>query len=316
MLKNPHCAVCEQRTWDELEVREYSEGNVPQDSYGQVRHDVLFKLWFRDESKVQLTPILCRTCGFLCYKPRPEALDIDQKYDYIAEHEQASQEFTVDKKSDVPRSRELFQSVKKHLRKHPSLILDYGGGNGRLLHYFVEAGHDCSTLELVDQTLPGIKYAGSRPADLAGLKAFDALICSHVLEHLADPLEMLIALIPHVQQDGFVYVEVPSEIWRRPPPSIDPVTHINFFTTDSLRALLETAGLDIISCKYQSFTRPNSMTGIAVKAIGKRRHSDDAKNIALPGPDMAYSQLGPHARQWIERLMLNPRILLNMFHKK
>ena len=88
-----------------------------------------------------------------------------------------------------------------------------------------------------------MSYAGSNLKDLSGQVAFDLVICSHVLEHLANPLDTLKELIGAVKSDGFIYIEVPNEIWGTPPPSIDPVTHINFFSPDSLRVLMERAAL-------------------------------------------------------------------------
>lgn len=315
MLQDPDCAICGGHTWDEVATKRYSSSEIPGGSYNEVRYKVLFELWFSGADHVELKSILCRQCGFLCYSPRPESSDIEQKYTYIAEHEHASREFSSSKRSDTPRAQELFATLRKYLKKEQSTILDYGGGNGRLLRPLVDAGHNCFTLEIVDETLPGVKYAGSKPADLAQFDPFDALICSHVLEHLANPLETLQELVPYVQTDGFIYLEVPSEIWRRAPPAIDPVTHINFFTTDSLRVLLEAAGLEVISCRYQSFIRPNSMVGIAVKAIARKTRSNSMVTKALPGPGMVYAQLNPNLVQRIARTLRHPRILLNLLHK-
>lgn len=314
MLTDPNCAVCKESNWDEMGAKVYLRSDTPEDNYKRVRHDVLFDLWFPGQNKVSLTPILCRTCGFLCYRPRPQNNDIAQKYDYIALDQQAGKEFTVNKKSDAIRSRELFNTLRKYLKNGPKSILDYGGGNGRLLHDFVNTGHRCFTLELVDDTLPGVSYAGEKPSDLESLEPFDVLVCSHVLEHLSDPLDTLTELLPFVHTEGVVYIEVPSEIWHRPPPAIDPVTHINFFTTDSLRALLEAAGLDVISCKYESFTRPNSRAGIAIKAIAKHQPRPLTTAVQFPGPNMVYAQLKPSIARRIERLIRNPRMLLNSLH--
>lgn len=306
--------MCGDNTWDALATKTYSNTDIPADDYNRVRHLVLFDLWFSGSTHVNLESILCENCGFLCYRPRPEGEDIDSKYAYIARHEKASKEFTMEKASDEPRARELYRQLRKSLDNGSHSILDYGGGNGRLLRYFLEDGHECSTLELVDQTLPGINYAGSQISDLSSLPPFNALICSHVLEHLADPLETLCSLIPHVEKDGVVYIEVPAEIWNRPPPSIDPVTHINFFTTDSLRVLMEKSGLKVESCKYQTFTRPNGKKGLAVKAIGRAVEPPHSGPLTYPGTALAYRMLNPNLYDKVKRLARHPRLLTNLFH--
>lgn len=314
VLEDPACAVCGEKCWSSLATRTYSKADTPGDDYNRVRHEVLFELWFPGSDEVSLESILCDRCGFLCYRPRPEGVDIDEKYAFIARHEQASKEFTVEKASDKPRSWELFKHLEKKLSRGANTILDYGGGNGRLLRYFLERGHDCSTLELVDETLPGIRYAGAQISDLSALPAFDVVICSHVLEHLADPLATLRQLIPHVKDDGLVYIEVPAEIWHRPPPAIDPVTHINFFTTDSIRVLMEESGLAVESCRYQTFTRPIGLQGLAIKAVGRVTKGERGKPVEYPGNALVHTLLNPGLFDRVKRLLSHPRLLTNLLH--
>ncbi|NQX90103.1 MAG: class I SAM-dependent methyltransferase [Halioglobus sp.] len=313
MDMDPNCVVCGEKLWDSLATKSYSIEVTPSDLYSRVRHQVLFDLWFQGSSHVELESILCRSCGFLCYRPRPETEDIDRKYAYIAEHEEASKEFSQIKASDQPRARELYQQLHTNLPASSCSILDYGGGNGRLLGALMKMGHKCWTLDLVDQTLPGIGYAGSQIADLSSHPPFDALVCSHVVEHLADPLDTLRKLIPHIKDNGIVYIEVPAEIWNRPPPSIDPVTHINFFTTQSLRTLMEKSGLQVVSCKYQAFTRPNGLTGLAVKAVGKTSAIPTERTVTLAGPKPTYKLLKPSTYDKVRRLLQHPRLLKNLF---
>ena len=257
MILNPTCAACGAKDWEILGKLQYTRDTVHKTPYLKVRQEVLFECWFPGTSNVSLHPILCKQCGFLCYKPRPESEDIANKYAYITQHESGAGEFSATKQSDVPRSRALYSYLHKLLKPGANSILDYGGGNGRLLGDFVGAGHRCETMDLVAETVEGVIYAGSHPSELQNRPSYDLIICSHVLEHLADPLSMLTELRQHVGESGLIYVEVPSEIWNRVPLGPDPVTHINFFTTDSLSALLANAGLDIVCCHYDTFISPS-----------------------------------------------------------
>jgi len=310
---DPVCAVCGGSIWDTLVTKTYVREQIPPDPYNAVRHEVLFALWFPGDATVRLESILCMRCGFLCYRPRPEKADIDRKYQFIAEHEVSSYEFTAEKPSDSVRSRELYRALRKYLEPGPKSILDYGGGNGRLLGYFIKKGHYCAILELVDDTLPGVRYVGASIDDLADHQPFDILICSHVLEHLADPLSTMSALVKHIKRSGLIYVEVPSEIWHRPPPSLDPVTHINFFTTDSLEVLMQRAGIVVYDVCYATFTRPNGLKGIAVKAFGKPANSVEPREVEYPGTQLAYSLLKPTLYRRIKRILRHPRLLGNVF---
>ena len=315
MLLEPICPVCQQKSWEILAVKEYRQPDMPNDDYNRVRSEVLFELWFPGDAVVRLESILCVVCGFLCYQPRPENQDIDKKYSYISQHEQAGKEFSSRKASDFRRSQELYNYLRGYLSDKNSSILDYGGGNGRLLHRFVEQGYDCSIIELVDETLPGIKYAGSSASEVSDRAPYDLVILSHVLEHVVEPLETMKSLAACVADSGYIYVEVPSELWRKTPPSIDPVTHINFFTTDSLRTCLERSGLEVIKCHYQAFTRPNTMTGLAVKAVARRRTGTGSVPCNYGGERLALSLINAGTLTSIARLLRHPRLLANLYRK-
>lgn len=312
MIDTPHCAACGGNQWRRIDTRRYHRSERPGDDYGSVRHDVLFELWFTGENDVTLQSIACERCGFVCYSPRPTHADITSKYDYIARHERARTEFSMAKSTDLPRSRELYRYLQRSINGQNARILDYGGGNGRLLAAFLEAGHDCEVIDLVDETLPGITYAGSTTQAIGEQQAYDAVICSHVLEHLADPGEALASLLPLVKATGLVYIEVPSEIWKRSPPAIDPVTHINFFTTDSLRTLMQRSGLQVESCAYRTFIRPGGLIGLAIKAIGRPLRDGSEKHVELKGIGLTERLLNPDLRQRFSRLLSHPRLLKNL----
>ena len=96
------------------------------------------------------------------------------------------------------------------------------------------------------------------------------IICSHVLEHLVDPTEVVRSLADYLLDDGIIYVEVPLEIWDCIPLPVEPVTHINFFSPESLRILLEVSGLEVITCEQDLFTTEDGQKAFAVKAVARR----------------------------------------------
>jgi 2-polyprenyl-3-methyl-5-hydroxy-6-metoxy-1,4-benzoquinol methylase len=103
-------------------------------------------------------------------------------------------------------------------------ILDFGCGSGELVRAMLEKGHDSHSFE------PGDTYgsyaksgygeritvAGWQAGRLAGWQAvmfgapFDLVTCSHVVEHLRDPVAAMQQMAEWTVPGGLVYVEVPD----------------------------------------------------------------------------------------------------------
>jgi SAM-dependent methyltransferase len=126
-------------------------------------------------------------------------------------------------------------------------VLDFGGGNGKVVETFHEAGAECFVLDYNVHPLPWIRRLGATLEDLRGDEVFDVIVCSHILEHVADPAEVLDALRRLLTEDGVLYAEVPVEVWRGVPMARDPVTHVNFFTLGSFEQLFVRRGYRIVN---------------------------------------------------------------------
>ena len=312
MEKDFKCPVCRNEDWETISTKNYKRDEIGRsDAYNRIRLKVLFDIWFGGRRQIDLEIVICNKCGFLCYRPRPTEQDIEDKYDFLNQHPEAKKEHLTDLKSDKLRSRELYGVVKPFISGQPKQILDFGGGKGRLLHKFVEMGHQCAVLDLVDKVIPGVEYVGRNLSDIPEQRNYDLIICSHVLEHLADPASVLMGLKQHISKNGYLFIEVPSEIWRQPPPRIDPVTHINFFTTDSIRTLLQVSGFLPLTCKYETFTRPNGMIGLAVKAVGVLENRLPVQ-VTYSGSKLTNRLIYASVFDRMMRLISHPRLLKNL----
>lgn len=269
MLNNPTCPVCGSTNWKNIGSRIYrSTENDKASPYVRKRLDVLFKIWNQGTSDVTLTSVLCQHCGFVCYTPRPDKDDINHKYAFLADDDATQHEISQDLVSDERRSLDLYKRLRRHIQPSAT-ILDFGGGNGRLMRAFLECGFNCNLIDFPGKKLPGVFHLGSQLGDIEEGRKFDVIICSHVLEHLAEPYGAVYALHSYLATEGVFYVEVPLEIWRKVPLPIEPVTHINYFTVDSLRILLERAGFDVITCEEGIYTTENGGPGLAIRAIAR-----------------------------------------------
>jgi len=243
------CPICDSQESIVIGQRVYRLMDLPLVSeYAAWRYKVLFEVWFPGEAEVEIKWHLCKRCGFVYYLPRPTKQDLDRKYEYLCASASSSDSRLLDKSVEALRAAELYYFARKHCRVRGNEVLDFGGGDGRLMLPFLTNGWKCYLIDYSNNPIPGVIKLASTLDSFAGRKNFDLIVCSHVLEHVADPVHTLTQLRSLLKPQGSLYVEVPMEIWKRPPIHEEPVTHVNFFTIDSLRFALARANLDAI-CK-------------------------------------------------------------------
>lgn len=129
--------------------------------------------------------------------------------------------------------------------------LEIGVGSGNVLNYFGSIGWNCYGIE------PGPWGVGngniysnieSLPANIE----FDLIVANDVLEHVQDPITLLKQFAVFLKLSGHICISVPysssiramltGRYWR----CVRPFGHLHFFSKKSLRALADTAGLEII----------------------------------------------------------------------
>ena len=223
--------------------------------YNRLRREVLFHAWFKKQDEVQLESVFCSKCGFACYTPRPGDRDIAQKYEYLRRYEPDIGGQTGhgqdSRKLDRKRAKRIYDKCQNYLSSKQAHILDYGGGNGKLMRPFKENMHRCYLIDYNDNPLPGILKLGNDIDDYQGQAKFDVILCSHVLEHVSGISNLVNKLKDILKPEGIIYAEVPQEIWSGLKIDLDPVTHINYFTENSFSNLFLANGFEILERKQQ-----------------------------------------------------------------
>jgi len=148
-------------------------------------------------------------------------------------------------------------------------VLDIGCGAGGNLRLLSARGYDPVgvTLSLSEARACREQGFDCHVADLSvglpfGAGAFDAVILSHVLEHMPWPEAALAAALANVRSGGGVYVAVPNALFlperlrflrgqfRYTETGIMDRTHLRFFDFASVRRLLEVVGVTVTgSCR-------------------------------------------------------------------
>ena len=133
-------------------------------------------------------------------------------------------------------------------------VLDYGGGCGALTIDLSQAGFKCSHLDLPGKLLDFASFRfASRGLDIKVIPAFekyplkeryDAIICTHVLEHLPDPEEKMRHIADHIQAHGKLFLEIPFEPFFI--AGAHPSMHLNRLPEERYRELVSELGLDLV----------------------------------------------------------------------
>ena len=124
----------------------------------------------------------------------------------------------------------------------PGNFLEIGPGDGSLLRKIRSLGWNAFGVDLGDYA-KGFQVVSSSDQLPAGLK-FDVIVFRDVLEHVADPSEVLEHYLSYLTDDAILFVSVPwSESKRAKQLSCDwemvrPLGHLNYFSIKSLHWLL------------------------------------------------------------------------------
>ena len=133
-------------------------------------------------------------------------------------------------------------------------VLEVGAGSGALAAIFAESKNRVTVVE-PESTLDTdrLEKQGVRvirdvwPTSKLISEKFDLILCVQVLEHTERPREFLLELANHVEDDGRIYLEVPSGDWVKMHGSIADVSfpHWNYFTESMIQKLATECNLEI-----------------------------------------------------------------------
>lgn len=209
--------------------------------------------------------VRCSNCGFV-YVARLESTKgiIEGEQDLPPQPERSSdlplsawmRSELPEKLLELPALRRNYQDALGKITPHcpPGKLLDFGCGWGFFLQYAREQGWDCCGLEprsrlaLFTQTRLGISVTpGVLREDSFPPGHFDGITAFQVFEHLLDPAAALAQLHAILKPGGVLLIEVPNiATWSvhllRSRHRHFSSQHINFFSPDTLKNLLQSNG--------------------------------------------------------------------------
>lgn len=161
-------------------------------------------------------------------------------------------------------------NIKAGLEFSNRRFLDIGAGEGWALNYFASKGWECLGMDFSDygcvannpDQMPNL-LIGDIYSNLKGLcrdqRQFDIVLIDNVLEHVVDPLQVLIDIQQLVSDDGVLIIEVPNDFsvvqneliekgfvsrqyWLAFPD------HLSYFNREGLASLVAEAGWKVEKC--------------------------------------------------------------------
>lgn len=140
-------------------------------------------------------------------------------------------------------------------------LLEVGSGSGVMLKHLQELGWDVQGVDFDPWAVKTAKEKGVK-VNLGSLEeqdfpeaSFDAVIMSHLIEHVHDPVSLLAASRRVLKAGGKLTVVTPNNrsLWHKlfghHWMSLDPPRHLNLFSVDALRTLTERAGFQKIEVR-------------------------------------------------------------------
>jgi SAM-dependent methyltransferase len=173
------------------------------------------------------------------------------------------------------RWRDRLDALKQH--KQSGKILDLGCSSGGFLGFFrgnswelygIEMSADCA--KRAEERTGAQVFVGDIPDAPFAPQSFDVITCFDVLEHLPEPLKVMVKVREWLKPDGIFFVQVPNidsaearvfgTYWH----GLELPRHLFHYSPASLKFLAESVGLREVSLE----TRRNPAVGTGLRYVG------------------------------------------------
>ena len=159
-----------------------------------------------------------------------------------------------------------FQSKMRNWIRPEDEIFEYGVGSGRnlqMLEVSSKSGYDVSETARAMARSAGVTVYDTLESIPRG--HYTVVVCHHVLEHVASPLDTLRLLHELLKSNGRLILTVPLEGNKRAliPDDRDPDHHLYCWNPTTLRNLLSAAGFNAAEMCRRSAAREDVFAPIA-----------------------------------------------------
>lgn len=196
----------------------------------------------------------CNSCGALFQEPAPSAEALQAMYpaDYRASHATG-----LYGRLKWLQALLLARRLRAYIPAGEPLITELGCGAGQLLLAFQHLGFrhligvDWTINRELAAATPAISFVAHDILTYTPPRPVDVVIVNNVIEHLADPLQLLAAYRSHLTERGVILVLTPNaaslchRTFRRYWSGLHSPWHVHVFTRQSLTILAGKAGFHV-----------------------------------------------------------------------
>lgn len=243
--------------------------------------------------------------GYLRVEPLPSEEDLENYYaNSYYQNPHGTYQTTYSEIETIQRKYRIeliYQAVVSNLKLPTNLsnqILDLGCGEGYLLSHFKDAGWNVLGLDFSDEGvrrhnphLIGSLVKGNVYEKLEILiknnENYDVIFLGNILEHVIDPLSLILKCSNLLRSDGILVVTVPNDFSKIQKSLIElqivdreywvcPPDHLNYFNLESLVKLQAASNLQVLDwiCDFpiEWFLMNNKSNYINDPSLGKSAH--------------------------------------------
>jgi len=255
------------------------------------------------------TYVQCRDCDLVYSNPRPR-YDADfleaaySVYDVDNYHFKNGGALDAGERFRVDQLKITLRQIERALGRKGK-ILDVGSHTGLFLKGAKELGWDTLGIDISEKMTSEVSRCFGIPTfcgqyhetDLTSHGPFDAIYCSHVIEHIPNPIDWAAKFRRDLKSDGILCLNVPNqfswdrcfkrglkavglkkdkwELWRTPDHLYEP--HLKPMTF-----LLERAGFEVIEAFTYSSREKESLSGLGQVMHGRFRAGTKLRILARP----------------------------------
>ena len=154
-----------------------------------------------------------------------------------------------------------FNFIKANINCDNKKVCEIGAFDGLLLNIFKNNKCEVQGYELNDRAREYAKNKYNiylKQNFLEDNQKYDIIILSHVIEHFKEPKEILLKIKSMLNENGFIYIEVPNSPLKNQCPYETFIKYLTSphtvnFNIDNLKTFIENGGFKIIKYQYYDY---------------------------------------------------------------